>query len=255
MIRLVPTYLLETSTCRAFTDACIERHPDNVAASLFGGFVGTYLNDLKPEDVARKEIPLSEVLPAPAGGVDTGIRPPEPPMAIGHYRKFNWAPEIKAIAIIPDFVVPTANARNVLPETYTRADVVCPHTPASTYDSNTNLVQVFNLQRAALLPAALGSSPPDPDMIFLAMQDRVHQPYRKTLIPGLTEILQFMTPSTQPGLLGICLSGAGPTILALATDRFDEIADRIIARFASNNISCQWKLLEPAQDGATVNYN
>ncbi|KAJ5608517.1 hypothetical protein N7537_005136 [Penicillium hordei] len=215
----------------------IERHPDNVAASLFGGFVGTYLNELKPEDVARKEIPLSEVLPAPAGGVDTGIRPPEPPMAIGHYRKFNWAPEIKAIAIIPNFVVPTANARNVLPQTYSRADVV------------------FNLQRAALLPAALGSSPPDPDMIFLAMQDKVHQPYRKTLIPGLTEILQFMTPATQPGLLGICLSGAGPTILALATDRFTEIADRIIAQFASNDISCQWKLLEPAHDGATVTYN
>lgn len=96
-----------------------------MAASLFGGFVGTYLNELKPEDVARKEIPLSEVLPAPAGGVDTGIRPPAPPMAIGHYRKFNWAPEIKAIAIIPNFVVPTANARNVLPETYSRADVVC----------------------------------------------------------------------------------------------------------------------------------
>lgn len=92
-------------------------------------------------------------------------------------------------------------------------------------------------------------------MIFLAMQDKVHQPYRKTLIPGLTEILQFMTPATQPGLLGICLSGAGPSILALATDRFTEIADRIIARFAANNISCQWKLLEPAQDGTTVNTN
>jgi homoserine kinase len=102
----------------------IERHPDNVAASLFGGFVGTYLNELKPEDVARKEIPLSEVLPAPAGGIDTGFKPPEPPLGIGHYRKFDWAPEIKAIAIIPDFVVPTANARNVLPQTYTRADVV-----------------------------------------------------------------------------------------------------------------------------------
>ncbi|KAJ6127512.1 hypothetical protein N7523_003124 [Penicillium sp. IBT 18751x] len=215
----------------------IERHPDNVAASLFGGFVGTYLNELKPEDVARKEIPLSEVLPAPAGGIDTGFKPPEPPLGIGHYRKFNWAPEIKAIAIIPDFVVPTANARNVLPETYSRADVV------------------FNLQRAALLPAALGTSPPDPDMIFLAMQDKVHQPYRKTLIPGLTEILQFMTPATQPGLLGICLSGAGPTILALATDRFTEIADRIIAQFATNNITCQWKLLEPAQAGTTVSPN
>jgi homoserine kinase len=45
-------------------------------------------------------------------------------LGIGHYRKFDWAPEIKAIAIIPDFVVPTANARSVLPQTYTRADVV-----------------------------------------------------------------------------------------------------------------------------------
>ncbi|KAE8148228.1 homoserine kinase [Aspergillus avenaceus] len=214
----------------------IERHPDNVAASLFGGFVGTYLNELKPEDIARIEIPLSEVLPAPAGGIDTGIRPPEPPVGIGHYRKFQWAKEIKTIAIIPNFVVPTANARGVLPTAYSRADVV------------------FNLQRAALLPAALGTSPPDPDMIYLAMQDKVHQPYRKTLIPGLTEILHSMTPSTQPGLLGICLSGAGPTILALATDRFTEIAERIIAGFASNDISCRWKLLEPAQDGATVHY-
>lgn len=102
----------------------LERHPDNVAASLFGGFVGTYLNILKPEDVARKEIPLSEVLPAPAGGIDTGIKPPEPPLGIGHYKKFRWAKEIKAITIIPDFVVPTAEARKVLPKMYTREDVV-----------------------------------------------------------------------------------------------------------------------------------
>lgn len=234
------------------TNLSTERHPDNVAASLFGGFVGTYLNELKPEDVARKEIPLSEVLPAPAGGIDTGRQPPEPPLGIGHYRKFQWAKEIKAIAIIPDFVVPTANARNVLPKNYSRADVVCYFLFPLSNTILTRFPQVFNLQRAALLPAALGSSPPDPDMIFLAMQDKVHQPYRKTLIPGLTEILQSMTPSTQPGLLGICLSGAGPTILALATKRFEEIADLIVGRFESQSISCQWKLLEPAQDGAIV---
>lgn len=86
--------------------------------------MGTYLNELDPEDIARIEIPLSEVLPAPAGGIDTGKKPPEPPVGIGHYKRFNWAKEIKAIAIIPDFEVPTANARNVLPKTYTRADVV-----------------------------------------------------------------------------------------------------------------------------------
>jgi homoserine kinase len=102
----------------------IERHPDNVAAALYGGFVGTYLNELDPKDMERKEIPLSEVLPEPAGGVDTGLRPPEPPIGIGHYKKFKWAKEIKAIAIIPQFEVSTAKARGVLPETYSRKDLV-----------------------------------------------------------------------------------------------------------------------------------
>jgi len=109
--------------------ALTERHPDNVGAALFGGFVGTYLKPLTPEDVARKEIPLSEVLPAPAGGLDTGIRPPEPPVGIGHHIKFRWAPEIKAVAIIPDFEVPTAKAREVLPAQYPRPDVVSPPPP------------------------------------------------------------------------------------------------------------------------------
>lgn len=103
----------------------VERHPDNVAAALYGGFVGTYLNDLDPADMARKEVPLSEVLPQPAGGVDTGLRPPIPPENIGHFRRFNWAKEIKAVAIIPDFEVSTAKAREVLPQQYTRKDMVC----------------------------------------------------------------------------------------------------------------------------------
>lgn len=102
----------------------VERHPDNVAAALYGGFVGTYLNDLDPEDAARIEVPLSEVLPEPAGGVDTGLTPPIPPYDIGHYRRFRWAPEIKAVAIIPDFEVSTAKAREVLPKTYSRQDMV-----------------------------------------------------------------------------------------------------------------------------------
>jgi homoserine kinase len=60
-----------------------------------------------------------------------------------------------------------------------------------------------------------------------------------------------MTPATQPGLLGVCLSGAGPTILALATSNFEEIAQDIIGRFTRQGIKCEWKLLEPAE-GTTV---
>jgi homoserine kinase len=79
------------------------------------------------------------------------------------------------------------------------------------------------------------------------MQDKLHQPYRTELIPGLTEIVASMTPDTQPGLLGVCLSGAGPTILALATSNFEAIANLIIERFKSQDISCTWRLLEPAE--------
>lgn len=84
------------------------------------------------------------------------------------------------------------------------------------------------------------------------MQDRIHQPYRSTLIPALPSILSSMSPQTHPGLLGICLSGAGPTILALATNNFESIASVIIDRFRQEGISCEWKVLEPAEDGATV---
>jgi homoserine kinase len=212
---------------------------------------------LKPEDLAWKEIPLSEVLPAPAGGIDTGLRPPEPPIGIGHYKKFPWSKEIKAIAIIPDFELPTAKARECLPETYSRADVVSPAEhifvlPSSFSCANSELYKIYNLQRATLLPSALSASPLDPDMIYLAMQDKIHQPYRKHLVPGLTDILHSMNPTSQPGLLGICLSGAGPTILALASGHFDEIASRIVDTFKEHNITCRWMVLEPAEEGAAV---
>ncbi|KAF8758324.1 ARM repeat-containing protein [Rhizoctonia solani] len=155
----------------------VERHPDNVAAALFGA----------------ASVPLAEVLPEypPESGPEWGKNPPSPPLGIGSFVRFNWAPEIKALAIIPQFEVSTAKARNVL--------------------------RVFNLQRLAVLTTALGQSPPSPELIYEAMKDRVHQPYRKELIPGLPRILSSVTPSSHPGLLGICLSGAGPTILALAT--------------------------------------
>ena len=116
------------------------------------------------------------------------------------------------------------------------------------------------MQRLAVLTTALGQTPPDPDLIYEAMKDRVHQPYRKQLvrktffspfksvdspqIPGLPEVTSKITPSTHPGLLGICLSGAGPTILALATENFDNIAQDAASIFKTFNIEIDWKLLQ-----------
>ncbi|KAG1617513.1 hypothetical protein G6F46_004612 [Rhizopus delemar] len=84
------------------------------------------------------------------------------------------------------------------------------------------------------------------------MQDKIHQPYRKTLIPGLPEILSTITPEKYDGLLGICLSGAGPTILALATKNFDEIAQAAIDLFKQHgDFDCFYKVLDVVTDGST----
>ena len=104
---------------------------------------------------------------------------------------------------------------------------------------------------------ALSQSPPDPELIYEAMRDKIHQPYRKGLIPGLSEVIESISPKSHPGLLGICLSGAGPTILALATGNFDHIAESIVELLTKQKVdgrpvTCEWKLLQPAEDGATV---
>ncbi|CBQ69022.1 probable THR1-homoserine kinase [Sporisorium reilianum SRZ2] len=217
----------------------IERHPDNVTAALMGGFVGSYLLELSPEEEERRDVPLSEVIPEyPANAsFEWGANPPSPPHNIGHYICFGWSPLIKVIAVIPHFQVSTAAARSVLPDTYSKKDLI------------------FNLQRLAVLTTALTRSPPDPFLIYQAMQDKVHQPYRKHLIPGLPDVLASVTPKTHPGLLGICLSGAGPTILALATEGEERIAHDVIRTFRDKGIErCDAKFLTVTEDGAQVVY-
>lgn len=208
----------------------IERHPDNITASMLGGFVGSFLRELTPEESAIVHQPLDKVLPS---RTNTSV-PAKAPLGLGKSVRYAWNRQIKCIAIVPQFEVSTAKSRSVLPENYTRPDIV------------------FNLQRLAVLTAAVGAETPDPALIYPGMQDKLHQPYRSVLIPGLKDVLTEFTPDAYPGLLGICLSGAGPTILALATDNFDHIAESVVARFAKENVECKWLLLEPAYDGATV---
>lgn len=69
---------------------------------------------------------------------------------------------------------------------------------------------------------------------------------------SLARILSSVTPSTHPGLLGICLSGAGPTILALSTSNEQNIADTIVQEFKKENIECEVRMLEVTEEGASV---
>jgi homoserine kinase len=104
----------------------VERHPDNVTAALVGGFVGSYLRELDPETTDAASVPLSEVLPEypPDANEEWGRNPPKPPQCISHYLRFGCSPTIRAVTIIPQFELSTATARKVLPDSYSRADMV-----------------------------------------------------------------------------------------------------------------------------------
>ena len=91
--------------------------------------------------------------------------------------------------VVPDFIPPTSEARAVLPASYSRADAV------------------FNIQRSALLIAAMLTA--TTDAFHAALEDRIHQPYRARLVPGLSAMLELRAE----GLLGAALSGAGPSVL------------------------------------------
>ena len=119
--------------------------------------------------------------------------------------KLRVADGAKAIVVIPAFELSTEKARAVLPQTYSQKDAV------------------YNIQRSALTIAALTAG--DWPLLREAMRDRIHQPYRAPLIPGFDEILALAAP----GLLGVALSGAGPTVFALAKPVDAENVGRAIA--------------------------
>ena len=106
--------------------------------------------------------------------------------------KFNVSDKIKFLALIPYFKLSTKLARQALPKTYTRDDAV------------------FNISRLSLLILSLISG--DEENIKVALEDKIHQPYRFKLIPEINQIEKILDKSPA---LGHYLSGAGSTIMIL----------------------------------------
>lgn len=170
----------------------VERHPDNVTAALVGGFTGSFLRILDPSELSPASIPLAEVLPAypaDAGPPLPGMeKPPQPPKNVGRHVKYGFSKDIGVVVVVPKFEVATSKARGALPESYPRADVVghilfsCTVRRYEITRTDPQRLQVFNLQRLAVLTASLSASPLDPNVIWEAMRDKVHQPQREGLV-------------------------------------------------------------------------
>jgi homoserine kinase len=112
---------------------------------------------------------------------------------------------LHAIAVIPDFRLATVKARQALPPMVPRTDAV------------------FNVGRAALFLAALQSG--RLDLLREGAQDRLHQPYRAALVPGMSEVL---AEGERAGALACFLSGAGPTLLALVAGDAGDVGRRMV---------------------------
>ena len=130
------------------------------------------------------------------------------------------------VLVAPDYALSTEEARKVLPAKYSRADAV------------------HNLQRAAVLTAQLFSGKAELHRGFF--DDRWHQPFRSHLVPGLPEVLALK----HPGLLGVCLSGAGPSLLAFTRGDTAAIGELIQKTLGEKQVKAQVHLLAADNRGA-----
>ena len=138
-------------------------------------------------------------------------------------RASRWPDEVRFVVATPEVGLQTAHARRVLPAALPLGDAI------------------FNLQRALLFVRALESGCYGD--LREAMNDRWHQPARTPLVPGLAEALAL----DDPAVLGVCLSGAGPSILALATDGAPRAASLLGEVYKRIGVPCTIRTLSAHQ--------
>lgn len=133
--------------------------------------------------------------------------------------RYPWPESIRCVVLTPEVALATSAAREVLPSHISRTDAV------------------FNLQRLALLLQSLHSG--DYSLFKQALADRIHQPYRQCLVPGLEQALHL----EHEDLLGVCLSGAGPSIVAFAEKNVEAIRDLLAANYQPLGIGYTIRIL------------
>ena len=132
--------------------------------------------------------------------------------------------------MVPDFPVSTEKSRAVLPASYSRADVV------------------FNASRAALLVASMLTG--KYENFDMAMEDRVHQPYRAALIPNMENIFAH---AKEYGAAATYLSGAGSTLMAMVRrEEAEAFGRKMSAYLAALPHNWELTLLEPERTGVKV---
>ena len=147
------------------------------------------------------------------------------------YRKLNWPNEWDITVCIPDFELSTNIARSVLPESVPMQDAI------------------FNTKHLAMLIDAVNTK--DEKLMKVALHDKLHQPYREKLVPGMKEIMEAF--KHEDGVLGCVLSGAGPTMLIISHKYdLDKIKSTVKEIWEPQSVKVDIRTLKVEQNGAEI---
>jgi homoserine kinase len=203
----------------------------SAAAIVAGLLVGVGLSGRRPDDAtliglaAELDGHPDNVAAAYLGGMVVSASGDGPGPVLS--RKAKVPADLQFVVVVPDRLTSTSEARAVLPKVYSRVDAV------------------HNLQRVALLVASAFSGEFNFEPEFFA--DRFHQSHRASLQPGIAECLALQ----HPDLLGVCLSGAGSSVLAVIRGTAaTEIADQLVQRFQNQGVAARALTLNADNLGA-----
>ena len=176
----------------------MEGHPDNVAPALMGGLVVSTLDH--DDKVIAHKIAVTEN-----------------------------APPIHITFVLPDYHLPTQEARNALPEKVSMKDAV------------------HNISHAVLVTEAFRNG--DLDLLGKAMTDTLHQPYRLKLIPGAEAA---MDAAKEAGASAVALSGAGPSLIAFSSKAEAGIGEAMTRAFEQAGLTARIFHLGVSNHGAEI---
>lgn len=208
----------------------------SAAARLAGAFAANRLcgSPLSPEELAAIAADLEGHPDNAAAAALGGIA-----AAVSNGRALHclrWSPPagLACALAVPEFELSTSRARAALPSRVPMRDAV------------------FNLGRVLLWSASSGrrSAAQAGRLLALACEDRLHQPYRRSLVPGFFSVLGA---ATRAGAWGAVLSGAGPTVAAFCpSSRAKPVARAMVRAFRRHGVKATPLVLRPSPKGATA---
>jgi homoserine kinase len=204
------------------------------ATAIIGGLIGA--NELAGKPLTSEQ--LRELAIAIEGHPDNVVPALDGNCALSvatengwQITQINWHSQVTPVVAIPDFELSTEAARAVLPSQVSYSDAI------------------FNISHLGLLIRGLETG--NPDWLTSALEDRLHQPYRKNLIQGYEAVKEAALAA---GAYGMVISGAGPTLLALVEQSQAEAVGQAMEQAWENQgVKVEVRSLSLDLKGAKVN--